>query len=121
MKRFRQSPTGDGFVQNPYPFHERARQAGDIIWWEDCAMPCATTWRAVNAILPVRRFGREIPADKRTAPAVHLAPFYAIEAHSMLEPEDPRHTQRGLRRRGPFLHRRADGPAGTGDRAADPL
>jgi unspecific monooxygenase len=49
----------------------------------------------VNAILRDRRMGR---ADPNPAPVPdHPAPFYAIEAHSMLELEPPRHTRlRGL-------------------------
>ena len=58
---------------------------------------CATSYAAVNAILRDRRFGREIPADQRPEIAPHTAPFYAVEAHSMLELEPPRHTRlRGL-------------------------
>ncbi len=49
----------------------------------------------VARILKDRRFGRE-PIDPVQFPD-HLAPFYAIEAHSMLELEPPRHTRlRGL-------------------------
>ncbi|MEO0655763.1 MAG: cytochrome P450, partial [Pseudomonadota bacterium] len=95
MQRLRQSPTDPPFVQNPYPFYDRARAAGDIVWWEDYALPVATTHAAVNAVLKDRRLGRE-PVDPLTVPD-HLAPFYAVEAHSMLELEPPRHTRlRGL-------------------------
>lgn len=49
----------------------------------------------VSAILRDRRFGRE-PIDPISYPP-HLEPFYAIEAHSMLELEPPRHKRlRGL-------------------------
>jgi cytochrome P450 len=55
----------------------------------------ATTHEAVNAILRDRRFGRE-PIHPPAIPD-RLAPFYAVEAHSMLELEPPRHTRlRGL-------------------------
>jgi hypothetical protein len=54
-------------------------------------MPVATTHAAVNALLRDRRFGRE-PVTPRDIPD-HLAPFYAVEAHSMLELEPPRHTR----------------------------
>jgi len=97
MKRLCQSPTEDSFVQNPYPFYARARKAGEVVRWEDYGLPCATSYRTVNAILRDRRFGREPPTDKRSEPPTHLAPFFAIEANSMLELEGPRHTRlRGL-------------------------
>ncbi len=95
MNRFRQSPVDSGFVQNPYSFYDRARAAGDFVFWEEYGLPCAVTHRAVNAVLKDRRLGRQ-PLDPHNPPD-HLAPFYAIEAHSMLELEPPRHTRlRGL-------------------------
>ena len=56
-------------------------------------MPCATTHEAVNAVLRDRRFGREEPGELRRPIPDHLAPFYAVEAHSMLELEPPRHSR----------------------------
>lgn len=95
MQFLSQSPTDPGFVQDPYPFYARARDAGALVWWEDYAMVMATTHAAVSTILRDRRFGREA-IDAPTIPD-HLAPFYAVEAHSMLELEPPRHTRlRGL-------------------------
>jgi len=97
MQQFSQPPTDPAFVQNPYPFYARARAAGDLIWWQDYGLPCATNHAAVNALLRDRRFGREVPKGRRAAIPAHLAPFYAVEAHSMLELEAPRHTRlRGL-------------------------
>lgn len=97
MQRFSQDPTEAGFVQDPYPFYDRMRAAGDLAWWEDYAMPCAVSHRAVSALLRDRRFGREIPPELAPTVPPHLAPFYAVEAHSMLELEPPRHTRlRGL-------------------------
>jgi cytochrome P450 len=93
MKAFQQSPTDPAFVQNPYPFYAQLRAAGDVIWWDDYNMACATTHRAVTGALRDRRMGREIPADQAPAIPDHLAPFYANEAHSMLELEPPRHTR----------------------------
>jgi cytochrome P450 len=37
--------------------------------------------------------GRETPVERASPPAPHTAAFYAIEAHSMLELEPPRHTR----------------------------
>lgn len=90
-----QSPTDPGFVQAPYPFYEAARARAQICHWTDYDMPAAFSHAAVTALLKDRRFGRE-PVDPPDIPA-HLAPFYAVEAHSMLELEPPRHTRlRGL-------------------------
>lgn len=60
-------------------------------------MPVVAGWAEVSALLRDRRFGREIPPERRPPTPEHLAPFYAVEAHSMLELEPPRHTRlRGL-------------------------
>ncbi len=91
MQTLTQSPTDPAFVQDPYPFYARARAAGPLAIWSDYRMPMATTHAAVSAILRDRRFGRE-PVEPRAIPG-HLAPFYAVEAHSMLELEPPRHTR----------------------------
>jgi cytochrome P450 len=97
MHHFSQSPTDPAFVQNPYPFYDQMRASGDLAWWDAYGMPCAVSHRAVHALLRDRRFGREIPAELTQDPPDHLAPFYAVEAHSMLELEPPRHTRlRGL-------------------------
>ncbi len=97
MLTFEQSPTAEDFVQNPYPFYDRARAAGPLFHWQDYGLICATSSAVVGAILRDRRFGREVPLEKRKPIPAHLAPFYAVEAHSMLELEPPRHTRlRGL-------------------------
>ena len=91
MEAFHQPVTDPGFVQAPYPAYDRARALGDIVFWHDYAMPAAMSYRAVTAILKDRRFGREAPSPSHPAP--HTADFYAVEAHSMLELEPPRHTR----------------------------
>ncbi|ASP21906.1 putative cytochrome P450 YjiB [Antarctobacter heliothermus] len=97
MMAFSQDPTAPRFVQNPYPFYETMRAGGDLAYWQEYAMPCAVSHRAVSALLRDRRFGREIPPEMAPDIAPHLIPFYAVEAHSMLELEPPRHTRlRGL-------------------------
>ncbi len=97
MQSFQQSPTDPDFVQDPYPFYERARAAGPFFLWQDYGRICTGNAAAVNAIFRDRRFGREVPPDQRSPIPPHLAPFYAVEAHSMLELEPPRHTRlRGL-------------------------
>ncbi|MDA7424638.1 cytochrome P450 [Thalassococcus lentus] len=97
MQRFDQSPTDPAFVQNPYPFYDEMRSAGDLVWWTDYDMPCAVSHKAVHTLLRDRRFGREVPAEQARPVPDHLRDFYAVEAHSMLELEPPRHTRlRGL-------------------------
>lgn len=93
MQTLKQSPTDPDFVQNPYRFYEVARRAGDLVYWDDYDMVCATTHRAVTALLKDRRMGREAPEGFGPVIPDHLKPFYAVEAHSMLELEPPRHTR----------------------------
>lgn len=93
MKILHQSPTDPAFVQNPYPFYETARAAGPFFHWADYGLVCTPNAAACNAIFRDRRFGREVPAELAPDIPPHLAPFYAVEAHSMLELEPPRHTR----------------------------
>jgi len=88
-----QPPTDSDFVQNPYPFYDRARALGDLVYWTDYDLPVATSFAAVNAILKDRRMGREAPPGFHPEIPTKHAPFYAVEAHSMLEAEPPRHTR----------------------------
>ncbi|MFM2391584.1 MAG: hypothetical protein RLZZ437_3139 [Pseudomonadota bacterium] len=95
MISLQQSPTDAAFVQNPYPFYETARAHGPFFHWADYDMVCTGNAAAVNTIFRDRRFGREAVEPLQIAP--HLAPFYEVEAHSMLEREPPTHTRlRGL-------------------------
>ncbi len=93
-----QSPTDPEFVQNPYGFYERARATGGaMFFWEDYAIPCALSYAATWAILRDRRFGRQPPAGCAPEKPAHQAGFWAVEDHSLLELEPPRHTRlRGL-------------------------
>ena len=93
MDRLTQSPTEPAFVQNPYPFYERARALGPMFYWQDYGLICTPSATACHAIFRDRRFGREIPLERQTPIAPHTADFYKIEAHSMLELEAPRHTR----------------------------
>ncbi len=91
MKRVVQDPKDPAFVQNPYPFY--AAQP-PLFFWEDYGMVCARSYAAVNQLLRDRRLGRTGPAAEVPP---EEAPFWEIEAHSMLELEPPRHTRlRGL-------------------------
>ena len=93
MQTFTQSPLDDEFVQNPYPFYERARAAGDLFYWSDYKRVCAISHRAVNAFLRERNWGREIPKELRRPPPPHLEPFARLELTSMLELDPPEHTR----------------------------
>lgn len=88
-----QAPTDQTFVQNPYAFYHTARQHGDLVYWPEYDMPAAVSHAAVQALLRDRRFGREVPPEQATAGPDHLAPWLAVEAHSLLEAEPPRHTR----------------------------
>lgn len=98
MKHFSQSPKDPDFVQNPYPFYDRTRATGPIFCWDDYdQLPCLTGHADVTATLKDRRMGREAPTETAQNIPTKLAPFYDIEAHSMLEREPPVHTRlRGL-------------------------
>jgi len=92
-----QSPTDPAFVQDPYPAYARARARGPLVWWQDYAMPAAFSHDVVTTLMRDRRVGREIPAELARPVPDHLRPFYAVDDHSMLELEPPRHTRlRGL-------------------------
>lgn len=97
MHSLSQSPTDPAFVQDPYAFYESARALGPFFHWAEYGLPCTGNAAAVNAIFRDRRFGREAPPEFAPAIAEHTRAFYAVEAHSMLELEPPRHTRlRGL-------------------------
>jgi cytochrome P450 len=92
-----QSPRDPAFVQDPYPFYDRARALGPLFLWEDYGFPCAAGHAEVSALLRDRRFGRELPADLKPPRPAHLADFYALDDRSMLDREPPSHTRlRGL-------------------------
>lgn len=93
LPQFSQSPTDPDFVQDPYPFYDRARAAGPLFFWDDYGIACAAGFALVDGLLRDRRFGRECPRDLAQPRPEHLAPFYALEDHSMLELEPPRHTR----------------------------
>ena len=91
LPEFSQDLRDSRFVQDPYPAYDRMRALGPLIYWQEYNMPCAVSYAAANAILRDRRFGRA-PMEPVTHQD-HVAPFYEVEAHSMLELEPPRHTR----------------------------
>ena len=93
MQRISQSPTDPAFVQDPYPFYDRMRALGPLVWWEDYALACAVGHATVSAVLRDRRMGRQVPAELAPAPDPARAGFDAVEAHSMLELDGPDHAR----------------------------
>lgn len=93
MKTVHQDPTQPEFVQNPNAFYQRIREAGSLCYWAEYNMPAAFDYQTVHALLRDRRFGREVPAEMAKPGPAHIAPWLAVEAHSLLEAEPPRHTR----------------------------
>lgn len=93
MKTLHQSPTDPAFVQDPQLFYANARAAGPLHFWADYDMVAAFSHKAVHGLLRDRRFGREIPPEMARPGPACLAPFLALEAHSLLDAEPPRHTR----------------------------
>ena len=90
LKQLVQPPSDPGFVQNPYGFYERARESGDLFYWQDYGRVCAVSHRSVNALLRDRNWGRETQA---LPTAEWLEPFRKLEEYSLLEMDPPRHTR----------------------------
>jgi cytochrome P450 len=104
-------PRDPRFFNNPYLAYHAIRAKTPIFKWEQYGYWCFARHEDVNALLRDRRFGRQIThilsreqLGWAEIPA-HLKPFYAFEAHSLLELEPPVHTRiRGLVNRA-FLSR----------------
>ncbi len=97
MQQISQSPTAPDFVQNPYPFYERLRGLGPLVYWTEYDMICATDHATVSAVLRDKRMGRQAPPDRIPPADPARAGFDAIERHSMLELDGPDHARlRGL-------------------------
>ena len=93
MQKYSQSPLESTFVQYPYSFYEKIRAGGDLIYWEDYNLVFAISHRAVNYFLRDRKWGREVPEEKKCPYSDHLAPFLKMEENSLLEMDPPRHTK----------------------------
>lgn len=94
MDSYSQSPTDDGFVQDPYPFYARMRESGDLAYWSDLDIACATSHQAVSRLLRHPDLGRQRPEGVLApARADNLDTFYWLEDNSLLDLEPPRHTR----------------------------
>ena len=113
-RRVRLDPRDPDFVQDPYPAYAAIRAAAPAFFWEDYGFWCFAAYADVAALLRDKRFGRQIlhvmsrEALGWPAPKPCLAPFDALERHSILELEPPEHTRlRGLVNRA-FVSRRIE-------------
>ncbi|MCA0044590.1 cytochrome P450 [Celeribacter litoreus] len=93
MKRIHLSPQDPSFVQNPYPFYDKVRKMGEMVYWEELGKPVIAGYDGVSMALRDNRFGREAPEGFAPDIPENLIPFYDIEAHSMLELEGDRHAR----------------------------
>lgn len=97
MKILKQSPLDPVFVQNPYALYARVLAEDPVQYWDDYAMMAVFDADTVHALLRNRHLGRARPANSVCAVPDHLVDFDAVERHSMLDLEPPRHTRlRGL-------------------------
>lgn len=97
MKQFDYSPLQDSFVQNPYAAYSEALADQPIRYWPAYGMPAVFDAATIQQLLRDRRLGRAPMPTETPEKAEHLTAFDAVEAHSMLDLEPPRHTRlRGL-------------------------
>ena len=112
-RRVRLNPRDPDFFNDPYPAYAAIRRASPAFFWEDYGFWCFARFADVSALLRDRRFGRAIVESGGRESKPHLAPFEALERHSILELEPPEHTRlRNLVNRA-FVSRRIEklGPA----------
>ena len=93
LPRLSQSPRDPAFQADPYPFYGRIRATGDLVIWEEYAMPVTATFAVADRIFRDRRFGREAPPNVRPDIPPALQPFYELEERNMLQLEPPKHTR----------------------------
>lgn len=102
-RRVRLDPRNLAFFADPYPAYAVVLRGAPVFFWEDYGFWCFAAHADVSALLRDKRFGRQIlHVMSREGlgwpqPKPHLAPFDALERHSILEMEPPEHTRlRGL-------------------------
>jgi cytochrome P450 len=92
-RRVRLNPRDSDFIDDPYSAYAAIRKAAPAFFWEDYGFWCFARHADVSALLRDRRFGRKIAEPASRDSKSHLAPFDALERHSMLELEPPEHTR----------------------------
>ncbi len=98
-RRLSLDPSDAAFVQDPYRSYDTMRAAGPALFWEQYSHWCLFDHAGVSAGLRDRRLGREIlhvatreELGWAEIPS-RLAPFYDVDALSMLDREPPAHTR----------------------------
>jgi cytochrome P450 len=92
-------PRDPAFVQDPYPAYAAVRATCPIFFWEQYGHWACAAHADVAALFKDRRFGRQVLHVASRAelgwpePPAHLAPWRAVERHSLLELEPPDHTR----------------------------
>jgi cytochrome P450 len=92
-RRVRLSPRDAEFFSDPYPAYAAIRDAAPAFFWEDYGFWCFARFAHVSALLRDPRFGRAFVETGPRDSKPHLEPFDALERHSMLELEPPKHTR----------------------------
>jgi cytochrome P450 len=98
-RRVRLDPRDPAFFNDPYPAYAAIRAEAPVFFWEDYGFWCLAAHADVSGLLRDRRFGRQILHVMSREelgwpePKPHLAPFDALEKHSILELEPPEHTR----------------------------
>jgi cytochrome P450 len=92
-RRVRLDPRDPNFFNHPYPAYAAIRESSPAFFWEDYGFWCFAGFADVSALLRDRRFGRKMVESTSRDSKPHLAPFNALERHSMLELEPPEHTR----------------------------
>ena len=114
-RRVRLEPTDQEFVQDPYRTYRAIREAAPRFFWEEYGFWCFAGHDDVMGLLRDRRFGRDVLhiASRQDLgwpePEPHTAPFYGVEAHSMLEREPPTHTRLRTLVNRAFVSRQVEG------------
>ena len=92
-------PRDPSFFQDPYAFYARWHTEHPRFYWSAYDRVCFASFSDVDGILRDRRFGRVYSESENACPVSreHLQNFDALEEHSLLNLEPPRHTQ--LRKR----------------------
>lgn len=92
-------PHDPAFLQNPYAAYSEIRAKCPVFFWRDYGFWCLAAHEDVAALFRDKRFGRQVlhvasRAQLGWPPQQdHMAPFNAVERHSLLELEPPDHTR----------------------------